>query len=107
MCFQFDVYRNPSDKTREYHPYFMIIQHDYYEDLSTRLILPLSYQNHLRRYFNAATPLVNIDFQTLFLNTTNITHVETKKLNNKNYVCNLRSARSSVLAGIDALITNT
>lgn len=28
MCFQFDVYRNPSDKTREYQPYFMIIQHE-------------------------------------------------------------------------------
>ncbi|HGH4620142.1 CcdB family protein [Enterobacter cloacae] len=39
MCFQFDVYRNPSDKTREYQPYFMIIQHDYYDDLSTRLIV--------------------------------------------------------------------
>ncbi|AMJ70642.1 plasmid maintenance protein CcdB [Enterobacter cloacae] len=107
MCFQFDVYRNPSDRTREYHPYFMIIQHDFYDDLSTRLILPLSYHNHLKGYFSAATPLVNIDFQTFFLNTTAITYVEKKKLNNKNYVCNLRSARSNVIAGIDALITNT
>ncbi|EKY3883441.1 CcdB family protein [Enterobacter hormaechei] len=107
MCFQFDVYRNPSDRTREYQPYFMIIQHDFYDDLSTRLIVLLSYHNHLRGHSNAATPLVNIEFQTYFLNTANITHVETKKLNNKNYVCNLRSARSSVLAGIDALITNT
>ncbi|MCM7512144.1 CcdB family protein [Enterobacter hormaechei] len=85
----------------------MIIQHDYYENLSTRLVVPLSYHNHLKGYFHAATPLVNIDFQTFFLNTANITHVETKKLNNKNYVCNLRSARSGVIAGIDALITNT
>ncbi|EJB6971859.1 CcdB family protein [Enterobacter hormaechei] len=59
MCFQFDVYRNPSDRTREYQPYFMIIQQDYYEDLSTRFIVPLSYHNHLRGYLNAATPLVN------------------------------------------------
>ncbi|VAG24425.1 CcdB family protein [Enterobacter hormaechei] len=48
MCFQFDVYRNPSNRTCEYQPYFMIIQHDYYDDLSTRLIVPLSYHNHLR-----------------------------------------------------------
>ncbi|KAA1062594.1 CcdB family protein [Enterobacter mori] len=73
MCFQFDVYRNPSERTREYQPYFMIIQHDFYEDLSTRLIM----------------------------------YVEKKKLSNKNYVCNLSSARSNVIAGIDALITNT
>ncbi|MBS3045915.1 CcdB family protein [Enterobacter mori] len=107
MCFQFDVYRNPSERTCEYQPYFMIIQHDFYEDLSTRLIMPLSYHNHLKGYFNAATPLVNIDFQTFFLNTAAITYVEKKKLSNKNYVCNLSSARSNVIAGIDALITNT
>ncbi|MDS0074864.1 CcdB family protein [Enterobacter hormaechei] len=58
----------------------MIIQHDYYDDLSTRLIVPLSYHNHLRGYSNAATPLVNLEFQTYFLNTANITHVETKNL---------------------------
>ncbi len=107
MCFQFDVYRNPSDRTREYHPYFMIIQHDHYDDLSTRLILPLSYCSHLRGNRDAATPLVNIDFQTFFLNTAGITYMEKKKLINRNYVGNLSSARSEVIAGIDALITNT
>lgn len=107
MCFQFDVYRNPSGRTRDYQPYFMIIQHDHYDDLSTRLILPLCYYNHLKGHVNAMSPLVNIDFQPFFLNTAGITHVEKNKLSNKNYVCNLRSARSSVIAGIDALITNT
>lgn len=107
MCFQFDVYRNPSDKTREYQPYFMIIQHDYYDDLSTRLIVPLSYHNNLHGHYNAATPLINIEFERYFLNTAGITHVEKNKLNNKNFVCNLRSARSTVIAAIDALVTNT
>lgn len=107
MCFQFDVYRNPSDKTREYQPYFMIIQHDYYDDLSTGLIVPLSYQNNLHGHYNSAAPLVNIEFERFFLNTAGITHVEKKRLNNKNYVCNLRSARSTVIAAIDALVTNT
>ncbi|WKW35878.1 CcdB family protein [Enterobacter mori] len=107
MCFQFDVYRNLSDRTRDYQPYFMIIQHDYYDDLSTRLIIPLSYHNYLRGHINAVAPLVNIDFERFFLNTSYITHVEKKKLNNKNYVCNLRSARSTVIAAIDALVTNT
>lgn len=107
MCFQFDVYRNPSGRTSEYQPYFMIIQHDYYDDLSTRLILPLGFRNNLNGYLSPVTPLINIDFQALFLNTSGITYVEKKKLNNKNYVCNLRSARSSVISAIDALITNT
>ncbi|MDM6886273.1 CcdB family protein, partial [Enterobacter asburiae] len=107
MCFQFDVYRNPSERTRDYQPYFMIIQHDYYDDLSTRLIIPLSYHSYLRGHINAAMPLVNIDFERYFLNTAGITHVEKQKLNNKDYVCNLRSARSTVIAAIDALVTNT
>ncbi|HAS1198604.1 TPA: plasmid maintenance protein CcdB, partial [Enterobacter cloacae] len=51
--------------------------------------------------------LVNIEFERYFLNTAGITHVEKKKLNNKNFVCNLRSARSTVIAAIDALVTNT
>ena len=51
-----------------------------------------------------------ISYQELvrtFLNTAGITHVEKQKINNKDYVCNLRSARSTVIAAIDALVTNT
>ena len=107
MGFQFDIYRNTSDKTHELQPYFMIIQHDYYDDLSTRLILPLSYCRHIHGHNHAVTPLVNIDFQKFFLNTPGITHVERKKLNNKNFVCNLRNERSCIVSAIDALITNT
>ena len=45
MCYQFACLpENPSGRTSEYQPYFMIIQHDYYDDLSTRLILPLGYR---------------------------------------------------------------
>ncbi|WP_239003344.1 CcdB family protein [Enterobacter cloacae] len=61
----------------------MIIQHDYYDDLSTRLIVPLSYQNNLHGHYNCAAPLVNIEFERYFLNTAGITHVEKKRLNNK------------------------
>lgn len=107
MGYQFDIYRNPSGRTCEYQPYFMIIQHDWYDDLSTRLIIPLSYRIHLNSYIHSATPLVNIEFEKLFLNTPGMTHIDKNKLNKKNYVCNLQSARSRVIASIDALITNT
>ncbi|HDC4275542.1 TPA: CcdB family protein [Enterobacter cloacae] len=50
---------------------------------------------------------MNIEFERYFLNTAGITHVEKKKLNNKNFVCKLRSARSTVIAAIDALVTYT
>lgn len=69
MCRQFDIYRNPSERTRLIHPYIMVIQHDYYGDLSTRLVLPLSSHVYLNGYYHRATPLVNIDFQTVAINT--------------------------------------
>lgn len=107
MCFQFDVYRNPSGRTSELHPYLMVIQHDYYDDLSTRLILPLSYRNCLSGHSNPASAVINIDFQTLFMNTPGITSVEKKKLTSKYFVSNVPSARARVVAAIDALVTNT
>ncbi|PLL91788.1 plasmid maintenance protein CcdB, partial [Klebsiella michiganensis] len=29
MSLQFDVYRNPSERTNQLQPYIMVIQHDY------------------------------------------------------------------------------
>ncbi|BBV66016.1 TPA: CcdB family protein [Kluyvera ascorbata] len=107
MCQQFDVYRNPSERTRLIHPFIMVIQHDYYGDLSTRLVLPLSSNAYLNGYYHQATPLVNIDFQTVVINTPSMTSIDKRKLSNRYFVCNLRHARSSVISAIDALVTNT
>ncbi|MFP5593805.1 CcdB family protein [Kluyvera sp. 142486] len=85
----------------------MVIQHDYYGDLSTRLVLPLSRQAYLNGYSHQATPLVNIDFQTVAINTPSMTSISKGKLNNRHFICNLRSERSSVISAIDALVTNT
>lgn len=107
MTMQFDVYRNPSLRTNEFQPYLMVIQHDYYADLSSRLILPLSYHMHLAGHYHAAAPLINLDFQKLFLNTSGITSVAKRRLDKKYFVCNLRKERTAVISAIDALITNT
>lgn len=107
MTMQFDVYRNASERSRLQHPYIMVIQHDYYEDLATRLVLPLSGHPLLKTYYHQVTPLVNIDFQTLAINAPAMTSIDKAKLNNRLFVCNLRSARPGVIAALDALATNT
>ncbi len=107
MSFQFDVYRNPSEKTKVLQPYIMVIQHDYYDDLSTRLIVPFGYRGHSTRYYHQATPRINIEFQSLFMNTPGITSVEKKRLRREHFVCNLKTARPDLIAALDALITNT
>ena len=107
MCYQLDIYRNSSERSKDLHPYLLVIQHDYYDDLSTRLILPISYRRYLNGKNHPVTPLINIEFQSLFLNTPCITSVEKVKLKNKNFVCNMPSARTQIVAAIDALVTNT
>ena len=107
MSLQFDVYRNPSERTNQLQPYIMVIQHDYYCDLSTRLTLPLGYSTRLAGYYHSASPRININFQSLILNTPGITSVEKSKLKKKHFVCNLKSSHGDVISAIDALITNT
>ncbi|HDG1672869.1 TPA: CcdB family protein [Kluyvera cryocrescens] len=107
MSRQFDVYRNPSERTKLLYPYIMVVQHDYYGSLATRLVLPLSGHSYLKDYYHQVTPLVNIDFQTLAINAPAMTSIDKSKLNKRQFVCNLHSARSSVISALDALVTNT
>lgn len=107
MSMQFDVYRNDSERSKHLHPYIMVIQHDYYGDLATRLVLPLSGHSFLKNYYHQVTPLVNIDFQTFAINAPAITSIDKAKLHKRQFVCNLHGARSSVIAALDALVTNT
>jgi len=41
MTAQFNVYRNTSAYSNQLLPYYVIIQHDCYEDLNTRIFVPL------------------------------------------------------------------
>jgi toxin CcdB len=49
MCYQFDVYRNPSGRTSEYQPYYIISM--IIMMISTRLIIPLGYRNNLSGHY--------------------------------------------------------
>ncbi|MFA1653531.1 CcdB family protein [Klebsiella quasipneumoniae] len=62
MAAQFDIFRNPSSRTNAFQPYLMVIQHDYFNDLGTRLIVPLSYHSHLTGHYHAAAPVINMEF---------------------------------------------
>jgi len=47
---QFEIYRNPSQKTKEAFPYIVDIQHSLINDLATRLIIPLANAEITRNY---------------------------------------------------------
>lgn len=107
MAAQFDIFRNPSSRTNAFQPYLMVIQHDYFNDLGTRLIVPLSYHSHLTGHYHAAAPVINMEFEKLFINTPAITSVAKQRLDKKYSICNLAKERTTVISAMDALITNT
>ncbi|MEO3988646.1 CcdB family protein [Pseudocitrobacter cyperus] len=107
MAEQFDIYRNPSSLTNAIWPYYMIVQNDYYEDLATRIIMPMANNYLLPKWQQAIAPNINIDFEKLVLCAPMLTSIKTKTIAPSDYICNLRNARNDVIHAIDALITNT
>ena len=107
MAEQFDVYRNPSPLTNKLWPYYMVVQNDYYEDLATRVIMPLAKNYLLPKWHDSVVPKVNIEFETLVLCAPMLTSIKTKSIAPADYICNLRAARNDVIHAIDSLITNT
>ncbi|HCM9529103.1 TPA: CcdB family protein [Enterobacter kobei] len=107
MLRQFNVYRNTSTTTRDKLPYYMLIQDDYYDDLATRVIVPLARVNKLPLWQSQLAPAVNIDFETFLIYSPMITNLNNNKINPKDFVCNLRNTRHDVIAANDRLLTNT
>ncbi|AYA39652.1 CcdB family protein [Xenorhabdus nematophila] len=104
---QFDVYRNPSVKSNPLWPYYLIIQHDYFEDLSTRLVVPLVSKNDLSLNQKRITPLVNVNGADYYVFTPAMTFLDAKKINKMDFVCNVTASRSEIISAFDALLTNT
>lgn len=107
MLKQFNVYRNPSTVTREKLPYYMLIQDDCYEDLATRVIVPLVRNHQLPLWHSPLAPSVNIEFESFLIYAPMITNINTSKINSKDYICNLCGSRNNVISAIDRLLTNT
>jgi toxin CcdB len=107
MIKQFNVYKNNSAATNKQLPYYMVVQHDCYDDLATRIIIPLIRRRSLPLWQSRAAPCINIDFESFLIYEPMITNLETGKMSSKDFVCNLQLARRDVIAALDALITNT
>ncbi|WP_152081149.1 CcdB family protein [Enterobacter oligotrophicus] len=107
MLKQFNIYRNPSAATRDCLPYYMLIQDDCYDDLATRVIVPLMRKSQLPLWQSHLAPRINIDFETFLIYSPMISNINNQKINNKDFVCNLRNARHDVIAAVDRLLTNT
>ncbi len=103
---QFDVYRNPSAKSNKFWPYYLVIQHDYFENLSTRLIVPLTSTGEMELTRKRITPVVDINGNKYYVFTPAITFLDANKIKKKDFICNVVISRGEILSAIDAIITN-
>lgn len=104
---QFDVYRNPSAKTNKLWPFYLILQNDYFDDLTTMIVVPLVSKNDIDLNKKRINPLVKINKSDFYVFLPAITFLEAKKINNKDFICNIASSRNEIISALDAIVTNT
>jgi len=101
---QFDVYENPSKKSREAYPYIIDIQNALISDITTRIVIPLGKLNHFRNeQMDGLTPLIEYENEQYILLTPQIASMPSKLL--KNPVGSVESLRDEIIAAIDFAIT--
>ena len=100
---QFDVYLNPSTKSRKHYPYILDIQSPYISDIATRIVIPLGYASSFRdEAMNILTPEINYDDENLLLLTPQISSVPARIL--KNPVGSLSHFREQIINALDFAI---
>lgn len=107
MTKQFNVYRNISPKTKNLLPYYIIVQNDFYIDLSTRIIMPLMRHHKIPKWHSHIAPPVNVEFDALNIYAPMISHIDISQIKPRDFICHLNIARRDIIATIDALFTNT
>lgn len=101
---QFDVYENPSKKSRKAYPYIIDIQNALISDLTTRIVIPLGKTSHFRNEkMNGLTPIIEYENEEFILLTPQIASMPENLL--KNPVGSVETMRDEIIAAIDFAIT--
>jgi len=101
---QFDVYINPSKKSREAYPYIIDIQSALISDIATRIVIPLGKLSHFRNEkMDGLTPSIKYKNEQFILLTPQISSMPANLL--KNPVGSVESLRDEIIAAIDFAIT--
>ena len=98
---RFDVYRNPGASARDF-PYLLDIQHDMFDELPTRVMVPLANPNVVRRVIHRLHPRIIVDGREFVLLTPELAAIP-RPLDPP--VGRAISASSEILAALDFLFT--
>jgi toxin CcdB len=101
---QFDVFRNPSARTRKVMPYLIVLQHDRVSETSfvivAALVPPLKSDGRSRLY-----PVFRLEGRELMLLTPDLASLPRTAL--KQRIANLEQERDRIIAAIDLLFVGS
>ncbi len=101
---QFDVYQNPSTKTKTFYPYIVDIQNSYISEIATRIVIPLGkLQNFKNESMKGLTPEIEYKGEKLLLLTPQIASISAKTL--KKPIGSLSHLRDEIIAALDFAVT--
>ncbi len=101
---QFDVYRNPSNRTKEAYPYLVDVQNAVIDQLATRLVVPLTETtSRPNMMMKTLTPEINFEGKSYLFMAQQIASVPQEIL--KRPVGTLEEARTVLIDAIDFAIT--
>lgn len=101
---QFDVYANPSKRTRKAYPYILDIQSDVISDIATRIVVPLGRSADFKsEQLKKLTPTVEYEGQELLLLIPQVASIPTKILAHP--LGSLSHLREEIVSALDFAIT--
>ena len=101
---QFDVYSNPSSKTRKLFPFIVDIQNPLIADIATRIVVPLgNLENFRNERMDLLTPQVEYEGEQLILLVPQIASMPSKSL--RNPIGSVAHMRDEIISALDFAIT--
>lgn len=101
---QFDVYPNTSNQTKNAYPYILDVQNTLIENISTRIVIPLTVAKALKNQEMAKlTPKVTFAGKELFIMVPQIASIPANTL--KKPIGTLVHLRDEIIAALDFAIT--
>ena len=101
---QFDVYQNPSSKTKNIYPYLVDIQNPLLDSISSRVVIPLGrFAVFNNDAIEPLTPIVMHNGEKYLLLTLQLVSIPHTLLNKP--IGSLRTMRNEILGALDFLVT--
>lgn len=102
MSRQFDVHANPLKAGREERPYLLDVQHAFWSDRPSRIVIPLVITSAIRPA-PRLNPMVTVRGDKFYLSPTEMFTISTKHL--RNAVANLEAERYRIISALDLVFT--